>query len=185
MNYFGLIKQAFIIVAFLLTAFPVNGQIDACHTEPPHLRSGKHLGDALMLGYRGEVNSFEVITIRFKLKATGILDTLHISDNAPPSFVEKATRQLTDLNGQWIPQKVNGKSVESKWLLSRYYIAGYRESDSLCIKEIQQKFFDSYKREEELFLCNEKRPQPLECFIEYIEGYDFYLSLPLLSETVR
>ena len=52
-----------------------------------------------------------MIAVRFKITDTGILDTLHISDNAPPSFINKATEQPSNLNGQWIPQTANGKPV--------------------------------------------------------------------------
>ena len=173
------------LISLLTASSQVIGQTDPLHTQPPRLKSGKSLGYVTLLGYRSEADSFMVITLRFKLTATGMLDTLHVSDNAPSAFVEKATSQLTNLNGQWIPQKKNGKPVASKWLVSRYYMVGPRVSNDVCNEKMRQNFFDAYYREEELFLCKEKHPQPLKCLIEYVEGFSYYLSPPLLSETVR
>lgn len=153
--------------------------------EPPTLKNGQHLGSAIRLGYRDQVDTFRVITIRFKITVTGFLDTLHISDNAPASFVQAAYKQLTQLDGQWKPQKRNGKPVKSKWIIARFYVLGYRENESDCYKQLEQAYQDAFRREEELFLCDKKLNRPLKCLIEYIEGFDCYLCPPLLSQTMR
>lgn len=172
-----------LIIAILIMLFGFSQH--KMTTEPPILKNGQRLHKTLLLGYRGDIDSFKVITIKFKITASGVLDTLHISNNAPKDFRIKAIQQLTNLNGKWTPQKADGRPVKSKWIVSHYYIAGYRESSNDFIKQIQQNFFEAYKREEELFLCNKMASPSVKCYIDYVEGYDLYLTPPLLSNTLR
>lgn len=170
----------YLIVSCCAVAQPKQAPIVA-----PYLKNGKKLDAVLRLGYRGETDKYVVITMKFKINASGILDTLSISENAPKEFIEAAKQQLYSLNGLWIPQRNNGKSVLSKWLVIHYYISGFREDTNACASILQTDFLEAYKREEELFLCNKKVDPPLKCLIDYIEGSQYYLLPPLLSNIVR
>ena len=151
----------------------------------PTLKNGQKLNTALRLGYRGETNTYIVITMKFKISATGALDTLFISENAPKTFVDAAKEQLSKLDGLWSPQRINGKPVQSKWLISRFYIGGIRDDASTCAIDLQKEFLAAFKREEEIFLCDKKMEHPLKCIIDYVEGSNCYLLPPLLSNTVQ
>lgn len=153
--------------------------------RPPVLKNGQALGSYLLLGYRAPVDSFTVIIVKFRLSVGGFLDTLYISNNAPAAFVKSTREQLSKLDGEWKPQFINGKPAKSKWLISRYYVRGFRESIDSCIKRREEELFDAYKREEELFSCTHKEGAPRKCMIDYIEGYDYYLYPPMLIFTVR
>ncbi|CAN5173772.1 hypothetical protein BH09BAC4_BH09BAC4_05270 [soil metagenome] len=162
--------------------FTQNKQLDV---TAPTLKNGKMINNSLRLGYQGETDTYIVITMKFKISATGVLDTLSISDNAPKTFVDAAKEQLSKLDGLWNPQRINGKPVQSKWFISRFYIGGYREDKSTCAVNAQNEFFNAFKREEEIFLCDKKMEPPLKCLIDYVEGSNCYLLPPLLSDTVR
>lgn len=174
-----------LILLFLLTDYRTLAQAEIPANKPPTLGNGQKLGNYLRLGYRGVNDQFIVISVKFKITANGFLDTLAISKNAPEPFIDAATQQLTEQNGHWNPQLVDGKPVKSKWLIARFYIGGFREDSSDCVKKRQQDFLDAFKREQELFLCDKKVEPPLKCLIDYVEGYDCYLYPPLLSNTVR
>lgn len=174
-----------VYITIHLTNYQVTAQANLTINKPPTLKNGKRLGEYLLLGYRGDNDKFVIITVKFKITSKGFLDTLHISNNAPDSFVRAANSQLILQNGKWNPQLINGRAVNSKWLISRYYIGGIRENFSDCVDKLQHEFFEAFKREEELFLCDKKLEPPLKCLIDYVEGYNCYLYPPLLSNTVR
>lgn len=175
-----------VTILYLLTSYqPALSQSTKSKNTAPYLKNGQTINTALRLGYRGEVNTYIVITMKFKISAAGDLDTLFISDNAPKTFVDAAKIQLNQLNGLWIPQKNNGKPVLSKWLVSHYYIGGFREDTSACAVNAQNDFFSAFKREESLFICDKKVDPPLKCLIDYVEGSQSYLLPPLLSNTVQ
>ena len=171
------------IFSFLISCYAV-AQPKQAEIAAPHLKNGNKLNAVLRLGYRGEINKYIVITMKFKISTSGRLDTLSVSENAPKAFIDWAREQLSRLSGLWIPQRNNGKPVLSKWLVTHYYIGGFREDTSACVSSVQKDFYEAYAREEDLFLCN-KKVDPLKCLIDYIEGSQYYLLPPLLSNTVR
>lgn len=176
------VTKILLAIIFALMSQSAIGQLKSEVRQPPTLKNGKPFASFIRLEYSQVPNSFQIFTIKFKISNRGTLDTLSISDNAPTEFAKSVKRQLAKLNEQWKPEYTNGHlSLTSKWLVIRFYVAGYVSDTTECIRREEAEFVDAYQREADLFQCSVKIDQPLRCLTDYLEGYDYFLYPPGLS----
>ncbi|WP_041257922.1 hypothetical protein [Fibrella aestuarina] len=132
----------------------------------------------LKVGYRYPENTYEVVTLSFKLTEQGTLDTLAFSTNTPTEFITRARTALNEQNGRWgNPEALKGL-VNGKWLISHYYLEGYTENPTESDKGRREAFLAAFQRENELFLCSSGLDHPYRCQTYYLIGRDFILFPP-------
>ena len=52
----------------------------------PPFKTGHATGIGLYAGFRQELDSVTVVTVKFQISETGFLDTLHVSLNTPANY---------------------------------------------------------------------------------------------------
>lgn len=152
--------------------------------KPPTLLDGTNWEGKLRLVYSEPDYHTSIITVRFRISKTGMLDSLEV--NGGPAIQRDSLRnQLTRLNGKWKPQVSKGKPVMSKWMCFRWYSNGYYGYPIGCTKEVWEEITAAYDREESLFQCTVDLNKPYTCRTYFIEGADYFWYPPFYSVIKR
>jgi len=152
--------------------------------KPPTLLDGTSWETKLRLVYREPDYHTTIITVRFRISKTGMLDSLEVN-GGPASQRDSLRNQLTRLNGKWKPQLAKGKPVLSKWMCFRWYINGYYGVPMGCNKEVWDQITAAYEREESLYHCTSAWNKPYTCRTNFIEGVDYFWYSPFYSIVKR
>ena len=179
------VTKSLLVVIIMAVTITAMAQAAKDEATPPMLKNGEPFLKFIRLPQGEQPNTFKIVTLKFKISARGNLDTLNISDNASVEFVSSIQKQLTLLNGQWKLNYLNGHSVASKWVIIRFYVAGYREDSGDCLIRQEAEFIASYEREADLFECSVNLDHLRKCSTDYLEGYDYFLYPPWLSRAER
>ncbi|WP_375444839.1 hypothetical protein [uncultured Fibrella sp.] len=152
--------------------------------KPPTLRDGTSWEAKIRLWYREANDHTSIITVRFRISKTGLLDSLQI-DGGPAVEKDSIRSQLVRLNGKWKPQLSKGKPVLSKWMCFRWYISGFYGAATGCEAAVGNEIKAAYDREESLYQCTSSWDKPYTCRTYFIEGADYFWFPPFYSYIQR